>query len=223
MASVTFGLVPTWSLLETLGDEDRRRVLAAARRRRYRRREVLFHEGDPSETLHLLDSGRVAIRVGTARGDTATLVVLGPGDVLGELSLVAGDVGRRTASAVALEPTETLTLDREAFEALRREHPTVERFLVAVLAAQVRRLSQHLVEALYVPADRRVARRLLELDAVYAGDEITLTQEDVATLAGTSRATVNRVIGELEAAGALTIRRGRIAVVDRDELDKRGR
>jgi len=215
--------VREWPLLETLSDEDRRRVLSAARRRRYRRREVLFHEGDPSETLHLVDSGRVAIRVGTAMGDTATLVVLGPGDVLGELSLVSGDVGRRTASAVALEAAETLTLDRSAFDELRREHPTVERFLVAVLAAQVRRLSQHLVEALYVPADIRVARRLLELDAVYDGEEITLTQEDVATLAGTSRATVNRVIGELEAFGAVAVRRGRIAVVDHNKLLKRTR
>lgn len=215
--------MPDWPLLRSLGDEDRRRVLAAARRRRYARREVLFHEGDPSESLHLIDSGRVAIRVSTAMGDTATLVVLGPGEVLGELSLVDEAEGRRTAGAVALERVETLTLHRDAFDELRREHPTVERFLVAVLAAQVRRLSGHLVEALYVPADSRVARRLLELDDVYAGAEITLTQEDVATLAGTSRATVNRVVGELEAAGAVALRRGRIAVTDREKLERKGR
>lgn len=210
-------------MLESLAEDDRRRVLVAARRRRYARREVLFHEGDPGDTLHLIDSGRVAVRVGTALGDTATLTVLGSGDVLGELALAEGATGRRTASAVALEKTETLVLSYDAFEELRKEHPTVERFLVAVLAAQVRRLSNHLVEALYVSADTRVARRLLELDDVYAGDEITLTQEDVATLAGTSRATVNRVVGELEAAGAVALRRGRIAIVDRDGLAKRAR
>lgn len=215
--------MPDWPLLQSLSDDDRRYVLSAARRRRYARREVLFHEGDPSESLHLIDAGRVAIRVGTALGDTATLVVLGPGDVLGELSLVDENQGRRTATAVALEKVETLTLHRETFDKLRREHPTVERFLVAVLAAQVRRLSTHLVEALYVAADTRVARRLLELDHVYDGAEITLTQEDVATLAGTSRATVNRVVGELEAAGAVALRRGRIAVTDRDALAKKAR
>jgi CRP-like cAMP-binding protein len=215
--------VREWPLLQSLGEDDRRRVLAAARRRRYARREVLFHEGDPGDTLHLIDSGRVAIRVGTALGDTATLVVLGPGEVLGELALVEGAAGRRTASAVALEKTETLVLHHDAFEELRKEHPTVERFLVAVLAAQVRRLSNHLVEALYVSADIRVARRLIDLDQVYAGDDITLTQEDVATLAGTSRATVNRVVGELEAAGAVALRRGRIEIVDRDTLARRAR
>lgn len=215
--------MPVWPLLQSLCDEDRRRVLSAARRRRYAKREVLFHEGDPSESLHLIDSGRVAVRVGTAMGDTATLVVLGPGEVLGELSLVDDAGGRRTATAVALERVETLTLHRDAFDELRREHPTVERFLVAALAAQIRRLSSHLVEALYIPADSRVARRLLELDDVYAGAEITLTQEDVATLAGTSRATVNRVVGELEAAGAVALRRGRIAVTDREKLERKGR
>ncbi len=161
--------------------------------------------------------------MGTAVGDTATLVVLGPGDVLGELSLVEPSEGRRTATAVALEKVETLVLHRDVFETLRREHPTVERFLVAALAAQVKRLTGHLVEALYVSAESRVARRLLELDAVYDGAEITLTQEDVATLAGTSRATVNRVVGELEAMGAVALRRGRIAVTDRSGLEKKAR
>lgn len=212
-----------WPLLQPLSEDDRRRVLAAARRRRYARRETLWHEGDPGDTLHLVDSGRIAIRVGTPLGDTATVTVLGPGDVVGELALASGEPGRRTASAVALERTETLVIHHDAFEELRREHPTVERFLVLVLAAQVRRLTGHLLDALYVPADTRVARRLLELHAVYDGGDIALTQEDVATLAGTSRATVNRVVGELEGLGAVALTRGRITVLDRDRLERRAR
>lgn len=212
-----------WPLLQTLADDDRRRVLAAARRRRYTRREVLWHEGDPGDTLHLIDSGRVAIRVATPLGDTATVTVLGPGDVVGELALIDGERGRRTASAVALEKTETLVLHHDAFEDLRREHPTVERFLVAVLAAQVRRLTAHLLDALYVPADTRVARRLMELHAVYDGGDIALTQEDIATLAGTSRATVNRVVGELEEAGAVELKRGSITVVDAARVERKAR
>ena len=198
-------------------------MLAAARRRRYGRRETLWHEGDPGDTLHLIDSGRIAIRVGTPLGDTATVTVLGPGDVLGELALLEGTAGRRSASAVALERTETLVLHHGAFDDLRREHPTVERFLGAVLAEQGRRLTAHLVDALYVPAETRVARRLLELDAIYDGGDIALTQEDVATLAGTSRATVNRVVGELETAGAVELRRGRIKVLDGVALERKAR
>lgn len=215
--------MPEWPLLQALGEEDRRRVLAAARRRRYGRREVLWHEGDPGDTLHLVDRGRVAVKVATPLGDTATVIVLGPGDVLGELALIQGPQGRRTATALALEPTETLVIHHDAFEELRRTHPTVERFLVAVLHAQVLRLTAHLLDALYVPADTRVARRLLDLDDVYGGGEIGLTQEDVATLAGTSRATVNRVMGELEAAGAVERRRGSIKVADRAAVARKAR
>jgi CRP-like cAMP-binding protein len=212
-----------WPLLQALSEEDRRRVLAAARRRRYARREVLWHEGDPGDTLHLIDMGRVAIKVATPLGDTATMTVLGPGEVMGELALIDEAPGRRTASAVALERTETLVLHHDAFRDLRREHPTVERFLVAVLAAQVRRLTNHLLDALYTPADTRVARRLVELNTAYNGGDIALTQEDVATLAGTSRATVNRVIGELEAAGVMAVQRGRIKVLDADGLARKAR
>lgn len=217
----------TWELLSTLSDEDRRRVLSTARRRRYGRREVLFHEGDPGDTLHLIDSGRVAVRITTPLGDVATLVVLGPGDVMGELALVGGG-GRRSATALALEKTETLALHRDEFEELRRTHPSVQALLVSALAAQVDRVSGLLVEALYVPADKRVTRRLVDLCRVY-GDgssddvEIAVTQEDLASLAGTSRATANRVVGELEQAGALAVSRGRITVVDPTLLARRAR
>ena len=216
-----------WQLLSSLSEDDRRRVLARAARRRYGRREVLFHEGDPGDTLHLIDSGRVAIRVTTPQGDVATLVVLGPGDVLGELSLVGGG-GRRSATAVALERTQTLALQRDDFETMVREHPAVHQFLVSVLADQVSRLSRLLVEALYVPADKRVVRRLVDLCSVYADRpdgpvEVTVTQEDLASLAGTSRATANRVVGELEKAGVLAVSRGRVTLADPAVLALRAR
>lgn len=202
-------------------------MLSTARRRRYGRREILFHEGDPGDTLHLIDSGRVAVRITTPLGDVATLAVLGPGDVMGELALVGGG-GRRSATAMALEKTETLALHRDEFEELRGKHPSVQALLVAALAAQVDRLSGLLVEALYVPADKRVTRRLVDLSEVYAegssdGVEIAVTQEDLASLAGTSRATANRVVGELEQAGALAVSRGRITVVDPAVLARRAR
>ncbi len=98
-------------------------------------------------------------------------------------------------------------------------HPAVTEVLVAALAARVWRLSDLLVEALYVPADVRVLRRLDELTVAYdkeAGDDviIPLTQEQLAQLAGTSRATVNRVLREVESAGAIELRSERVVIVD---------
>ena len=96
-----------------------------------------------------------------------------------------------------------------------------------MLAEEVRRLSGLLVEALHVPVDTRVVRRLVALTDAYRDPgsdgpvEVPLTQEDLASLAGTSRATVNRVVGEAERAGVVELRRGRIIVLDREELERR--
>lgn len=215
-----------WNILDCLSDEDRRRVLASTRRRRFARREVLFHEGDPGDTLHLIDKGRVAVRITTPVGDVATLAVLGPGDVVGEMALL-DNAGHRGATVIALERTETLALHRDQFLELRREHPAVDRFLVAVLAAEVRRLDAQLMEALFLPVERRVLRRLLALTGVYGeepnGAEIPLTQDDLASLAGTSRATVNRVLRQAEEAGWVSLGRARIRVLDHERLARRAR
>jgi CRP-like cAMP-binding protein len=206
-----------WPVLAELPEDDRRRVLQAARRRRYARHEVIFHEGDPGDTLHLIAHGRVAVAVATPMGDTTTLTVLGAGQFFGELALV-GNQPVRTATVTALEPTETLALRQQQFDELRRDHPTIDRFLVAVLAEQVKRLSTQLLEALFVDAETRVLRRLLDLAQEYGegspGTTIPLTQEDIATMAGTTRPTTNRVLRVAEAAGAIRTARGRSEILD---------
>jgi CRP-like cAMP-binding protein len=171
-----------------------------------------------------IQKGRVAVRVTTALGDVVTLTVLGPGDVFGEQALLEPGPAR-TATAVALEPVEVLALHRDRFEDVRRRYPSVDRMLVEVLAAQVRRLSASLVEALYLPVDRRVVRRLAELAAMY--DEgatpvvIPLRQDDVASLVGATRPTINRVLQQLVDDGLLTLSRGRIEIRDPDGLVRR--
>ena len=210
-----------WKILEGLPEEEARRLLSRARRRRFARGETLFHEGDPGTTVHLVAKGRIAVRVATQMGEVATVELVLPGDVVGELALLSAE-GTRGASAVALEPTETLALDKETFTALRRDDPLVSDFLVQLLAARVHRLTDRLLEALYLPADVRLLRRLLELADVY-GDVIPLIQEDLAGLAGTTRATVNRVLRRELARGTLELTRGRVTVVDRESLARRSR
>jgi CRP/FNR family transcriptional regulator, cyclic AMP receptor protein len=215
-----------WSLLAPLTDDEQRQVLAAARRRRFRKGEVLFHEGDPGATLHLLEKGTVAVKVSTPFGDVATLAVLGPGECFGEQILLA-EGAVRTASVIALEPVETLSMSRDAFQALRERHPSADRFLVEVLAAQVRRLSEQLAEALFVPADTRVLRKLLAVRVHYPPKDgltvIPLTQEEIAMLAGTTRSTANRVLRSAEQAGAIRLGRGLVEIVDDELLARKAR
>lgn len=215
-----------WQILEGVPEADVARVLDMARKRTFRKGEVVFHEGDPGDTLHLVRSGRFAVKVTTQYADEAILSVLRAGDIFGELALLSPNAPR-SATVVALEPSETLSVHQLDFGRLRREHPGVGDVLISVLSAQVRRLSRHLLEALYTPADTRVRRRVLELVDIYATDAqdgtpitIPLTQDDLADLAGTSRATVNRVLREDEARGILELGRGRTLVLDRDGLAK---
>jgi CRP/FNR family transcriptional regulator, cyclic AMP receptor protein len=212
-------------LLDSLGEEDRRRLVASTRRRRFTAGEVIFHDGDPGDSLHLIERGHVAIRVGTPLGDVATLTILGPGAAFGELALL-DDNDRRSASAVAIGVTETRIVDRATFETLRRDHPQFERFIVALLTAQVRRLSELAVEVMFVPADSRVLRRLLVLAGQFrddGGTVIPLTQDDIASLAGTTRPTANRVLKKAETDGLLRLARGRIEILDTDRLARRAR
>ena len=147
-----------WALLAGIPEADVQRLLSIARRRTFRRGEVVFHMGDPADTLHLIASGRFAVRVQTALADVAILTVLGPGQLFGELALLEPDA-HRSATVEALEPGETRSVHRPDFEELRRRHPQVSDVLVAILAGQVQRLSRQLLEALYMPADTRVLRR----------------------------------------------------------------
>jgi CRP-like cAMP-binding protein len=215
-----------FELLAGLSDEDRRAVLARMTRRAFRKGETLFHEGDPGDSLHLIVKGRVAIRPSTPLGDVVTLAILGPGESFGEQALLTDDA-KRTASAVAMEAVETRVLYRHDVEELRASQPMVDRFLVEVLAGQVRRLSGRVLEALFYPADRRVVRRLAELADLY--DEgrtpiiIGLRQDDLATMAGTTRSTTNRVLQQLVQAGAVQLHRGRLEVHDVATVRQRAR
>jgi CRP-like cAMP-binding protein len=196
-----------------------RRVVAVAKRRRFARNEVVFHRDDPADTLHLVVRGRFASRVTTQLGDTVTVGVQGPGDAFGELALVE-DGAARSTSVVALEPGETLAVSRTDFDRIRRDYPAVNDVLVRLLARRLRRQSELLVEALFVSAEARVLRRLVELARLY-GDEIPLTQEEIAGLAGTSRATVNRVLRAEAKKGTVELSRGRTSVLDAQALARR--
>jgi CRP-like cAMP-binding protein len=140
------------------------------------------------------------------------------------MALVA-DGTKRSATVEALEEAETFAVYVAEFQRLRREHPTVNQVLIGFLAGEVRRQNELLLEALYVPVERRVLRRLAELSALYAGRNsvIPLTQEQLAEMAGTSRATVNRVLREEQARGTVELRRGRTLVLDAEEIARRAR
>ena len=210
-----------WQLFHGVPDEDLQAILSVGRRRTFRRGEVVFHRADPADSVHLIRKGRFAIRIVNPLGDVATLSIRGPGEAFGELALLSA-AGLRSATVSALEAAETLAVHQIDFAQLLRAHPGVNEVLVRLLADQVSRLSDQLVEAHYVDAEKRVLRRLHELAATY-GEVVPLTQEDLAGLAGTSRATVNRVLRDEERRGTVALGRGRTTILDLDALARRAR
>lgn len=210
-----------WEVLGEIDPADARALLALGRRRRFRRGDIIFHEGDPAESLHLVDVGHVAVRTSTPSGDVATLRLIGPGDHFGDLALVDGS--RRSAAIVAVDRVETLELRYDDLEVFRSEHPSFERVLLAMMARNVRRLSANLQETMYLPVAARIARRLDELGDMFDDGIIPLTQDELAELAGTTRQTVNQVLVELRDRGVVELGRGKIVVIDRDELARRSR
>jgi CRP-like cAMP-binding protein len=215
-----------WALLDTLNEADRREILAVCRRRKFARGEVVFHEGDPGDTLHLIAKGHVAVRTTTPAGDQALLRVLGAPDFFGELAVIAP--GPRSATIDCLDSTETLELRSDAFHELRAKHPGVDAVLMRALVIEVRRVSTELSQALYLPAEARVWKRVADLTRLYetaANDVVTipLTQDDVAHMAGTTRPTANKVLRSGEEKGVLRISRGRIEVLDVTALTKLAR
>ena len=216
-----------FSLLASLPEEARRTLLGNVRRRTFARREVIVHEGDPADSLHLVRSGRLAVQVSTPGGQVAMLRLITPGEYFGELALLDRTASRRSATIVALEPAETWSISSTAFHALRADHPEIQQVVMTALAERVDDLSRRLLEAMYDGLDRRVFRQLVYLSEVYAvGTDrgpvtIPLTQETLAEFVGGTRPSVNAVLQRLQERGLIELTRGRIVVRDRAALAAR--
>jgi CRP-like cAMP-binding protein len=147
--------------------------------------------------------------------------VLRPGDFFGELAIISP--GPRNATAIALDPAETLAIHRDQLDELRTRDAAVGQVIIEALVAEIRRLAVQLVDALYVPVEKRIWRRLLELVRAFesrtsAPTRIPLTQEELAQIVGTTRPTVNRVLKEAEGAGVVRLSRGALEIIDRDAV-----
>jgi CRP-like cAMP-binding protein len=216
------------AFLDALEGDRRAALVERARRRRFTKGQPIFHEGDEGNALFVIERGHVAVQLTTADGHEVIVAVLGPGSTFGELALL--DHRRsRNASAVALDAVEVLRIERRDFDELCSVDAKVVAVLLGQLVESVQRSTTLYAEALHLPADRRVKRRLVELAAVYADPSgrkptvIRLTHDDLARIAGTSRQTVSETIGDLAAAGVVRSARGQLHVDDLAALRRMAR
>ena len=173
--------------------------------RRYRRNETIFHQGDPGDSLYIVARGRVKIVLPSPEGeDAAIIATLDRGDFFGELALLDG--APHSASAVALEPSETLVLHREPFDELLLTDAALRRALMAGLVGELRRLTGHVEELHFLDLPGRLARRLVRIAANAPPDEqgeVRLdwpyTQSELAGMIGGARQSVNRLLADFAA------------------------
>ncbi|HEX2141431.1 MAG TPA: Crp/Fnr family transcriptional regulator [Candidatus Limnocylindria bacterium] len=202
------------------------------RHRHFRRNEVIFHQGDPGDALHVITSGSVKIVLPSPEGEEAIVATLRPGDFFGELALLDGKP--RSASAVALEQTETLSLPRDVFRELLNQHPELCDALFASLATLLRRITRHVEELHFLDLAGRLAARLAELArqaqprGAGLGPEAgpieldwPYTQSDLASMIGGTRQSVNRLLAELMDDGLVRLEHERLIVNDLRALERR--
>ena len=220
----TLTSVPFFSGLDEAGLES---VGRTVRSRRFRRGEVIFHQGDPGDALFIVMSGSIKISLPSDTGDEAILATLRPGDFFGELALLDG--APRSATAVAIEPTETYILARDRFRELISTEPIMREALLATLAAEVRRLTHHVEELHFLDITGRLASRLARLAAETGAARLAdgairlagpLTQGDLAAMIGCTRQSVNKLLGLFTDDGLIRLERDRIVILDLDGLNR---
>jgi len=221
----TIALLARVPVFAALGEDDLRRVAEVAVPRRFLAGEVVFREGDESNTCYIVRSGRArAIREHTD-GRSITLANFGPGDIFGELAMF--DNERRSATIEAVDDTEAIAILGGDMRRLLREHPDIAVKLVAALGRRLRETNERLARQSFQTVQSRVAAVLAQLvataqaEGAAGGDVlITSTQADLAQLAGSSRESASRFLAVLERAGIISQGRGKLVVHDPAALER---
>ena len=200
-------------------------LVRGMRVRRFRRGETVFHVGDPGDALFIVMSGSIKITLPADSGDEAILATLRPGDFFGELALLDG--APRSATAVAIEATETYILARDRFRELIATEPVMRDALLATMAAEVRRLTHHVEELHFLDITGRLASRLARIAAEAGSTRLPdgsirlagpLTQGDLAAMIGCTRQSVNKLLGQFTDDGMIRLEREGIVVTDMEGL-----
>ena len=193
-----------------------------------KRGNTLFQEGDSGDRLYVVTEGKIKLSHASGDGRESVLMVLGPGDMFGELSLF--DPGPRTATAVAVTDSQVLGLGNTDLNPWLAGRPEVAQKLLQALAHRLRRTNETMSDLVFADVPGRVAKALLELGEKFgskteAGIYVNhdLTQEELAQLVGASRETVNKALADFVSRGWLKLETRSVELLDLERLSKRAR
>jgi len=212
-------------VFETLGPRELERVAAVTVPRSFDPGHVIFREGDSSDTCYIVRNGHARAVREHGDGRTLTLAHFGPGDIFGELAMF--DDERRSATVETLDHVDAVAVLGPDMRRLLREHPDISVKLVISLGRRLRAANERISRQSFQTVQSRVAGVLGQLvvqaqneGAGESGVLVTVTQSDVAQLAGSSRESASRFLAQLERAGVVTQGRGRLTVHDPAALQR---
>ena len=214
------GQVPVF---ETLAAPDLERVAQVAVPRSFSAHQVIFREGDASDTCYVVESGHARATREHADGRSIALAHFGPGDIFGELAMFDDEL--RSATVEAIEDVAAIAILGSDMRRLLREHPDIAYKLVIALGRRLRETNERLSRQSFQTVQSRVAGVIGQLvqqaraEGAADGDVlVVVTQAEVAQLAGSSRESASRFLAVLERAGVITQGRGRVTVHDPEAL-----
>ena len=194
----------------------------------YRKGEIVFSEGEPGDSLYIVLSGKVKVVRRAADGRQNLITLLGPSDMLGELSLF--DPGPRTATATAVVDTRLARLRKQALRPWLGNRPEIAEQLLRVLARRLRRTNDALADLIFTDVPGRVAKNLLQMAGRFGSRDggvlrVThdLTQEELAQLVGASRETVNKALADFASRGWMRVDSRAVTILDQERLARRAR
>ncbi len=198
-------------LFEGLAEADLRGLAERAATRAFPKNAIVVNEGDRTDSLYLILSGKVKVYLGDESGKELILDIKGPGQYFGEMVL---DEKPRSATVMTLEPAQFAVLSRTDFTAFLLRQPQVALLVIRNLIRVARGLNENVRSLAMLDVYGRVARVLLELAVEKDGKLVIekLTQKDIANRVGASREMINRILRDLSQGGYVSIEGGRITV-----------
>jgi CRP/FNR family cyclic AMP-dependent transcriptional regulator len=212
-------------LFAGLSDAERSALAERLARRTFAKGMIIFHKGSLGQNLYIIESGRVRIFLLSEAGQEISLNIYGPGQVFGELTLLDGLP--RSAGAVAMETTVTLTLHHDDFVRYVDAYPSLAKSILAELSTRLRYITAYAESLAFLDVYGRVAAKLLELAERYGlpgpeGVEIDLrlTQGDLASWVAATREFVNKVLGAFRDQGLIKLDGQRIILLNQRALKR---
>ncbi|HVF79195.1 MAG TPA: Crp/Fnr family transcriptional regulator [Solirubrobacteraceae bacterium] len=212
-------------VFDTLGSRELTKVAAVTVPRTFDAGHVIFREGDESDTCYIVRSGHARAIREHVDGRTLTLAHFGPGDIFGELAMF--DDERRSATIETLDRVDAVAVLGADMRRLLREHPDIAVKLVISLGRRLREANERIARQSFQTVQSRVAgvlgQLVVQAQTEGAGERdvlVTVTQSDVAQLAGSSRESASRFLAVLERAGIVTQGRGRVTIHDPAALER---